>query len=79
MSGATGYEPAAAAKLVEQLEAADRRSAAGLAWWRLKGLVLHGYFTSERVQKEVLKVQVMPGRFDGCVPMTAPAGGHTHG
>lgn len=77
--GGAGNEPAAALALVETLEQGDRRSTAGLAWWRLKGLVLHGYFTSERVQKEVLKGQVMPGRFDGCVPTTAPAGGPHHG
>ena len=35
----------------------------------LKGMVVYGYFTAERVMKEVLKVQVIPGRFDGCVPL----------
>lgn len=61
-------------KLVEQLERGDRRSAESRAWWRLKGLVLHGYFTSERVQKEVLKVNIMPGKFDGGAPMAAVGG-----
>ena len=50
---------------------ADRRSSAARAFARLKGLVVHGYFTSERVQKEVLKVEVMPGRWDGAAPMPA--------
>lgn len=61
-------------KLVEQLERGDRRSVESRAWWRIKGLVLHGYFTSERVQKEVLKVNIMPGKFDGGAPMAAVGG-----
>lgn len=48
---------------------ADRQAPDVRAWSRLKGLVVHGYFTSERVQKEVLKTVVMPGRFDGNAPM----------
>ena len=48
------------------------------AWQRLKGLVVHGYFTSERVQKDVLKTVIMPGRFDGNAPMKAATGG-SHG
>ena len=32
-----------------------------MRWSRLKGLVVHGYFTSERVQKDVLKTVIMPG------------------
>jgi len=38
------------------------------AYATLKGMVVYGYFTSERVMKEVLKVRVIPGRFDGCAP-----------
>lgn len=38
------------------------------AFGRLKSLTLYGYFTSERVQKEVLRTVIIPGRFDGCVP-----------
>jgi len=77
-SGATGYEPEAAAKLIDTIEKGDRRSPAARAWWRLKGLVVHGYFTSERVQKGVLKVNITPGRFEGAAPMSAAAGGHDH-
>lgn len=50
---------------------ADRQAPEARAYARLKGLVVHGYFTSERVQKEVLKVEIMPGRFDGAAPMPA--------
>lgn len=63
---------AVAIEAIERL--ADRRAEPQHTWWRLKGLVVHGYFTSERVQKEVLKVVVMPGRFDGAAPMPARAG-----
>jgi gluconate 2-dehydrogenase gamma chain len=47
----------------------DRAQQPARTYWRLKGLVVHGYFTSERVMKDVLKAQVMPGRFDGNAPM----------
>jgi gluconate 2-dehydrogenase gamma chain len=36
---------------------------------RLKGLVIFGYFTSAVVMKEILKVQIIPGRYDGSVPV----------
>lgn len=38
---------------------------------RLKSLTIYGYFTSERVQKEVLQTVIIPGRFAGCVPFPA--------
>jgi hypothetical protein len=41
----------------------------------VKGLVIHGYFTSERVQRDVLKTEIMPGRFDGAADMPARNGG----
>ena len=46
----------------------DRTADPARTYWRLKGLIVHGYFTSEAVMKDVLKVQVMPGRFDGAAP-----------
>jgi hypothetical protein len=46
----------------------DRRAEPQRTYWRLKSLVVHGYFTSEPVMKDVLKVQVMPGAFDGNAP-----------
>ena len=48
---------------------ADKQAPEARAYSRLKGLVLHGYFTSERVQKDVLKTKIMPGRFDADAPM----------
>ena len=62
-------ERGAAIGAVEQI--ADRRTPATRAHWQLKGLIIHGYFTSERVQKELLKFEMMPGRFDGSAPMRA--------
>lgn len=65
---------------VEAMErGSDRRSEPARTYWRLKGLIVHGYFTSERVMKDVLKVEIMPGSFDGSAPMPLPAaqrGGH---
>jgi hypothetical protein len=58
--------------VIDAIEHLPRRSdEPARAYWRLKGLVIHGYFTSERVAKDVLHVQVMPGRFEGSMPMPA--------
>ncbi|HEX9755689.1 MAG TPA: gluconate 2-dehydrogenase subunit 3 family protein [Gemmatimonadales bacterium] len=40
---------------------------------RLKQLTVVGYFTSERVMREILADPIIPGRFDGCIPV-APRG-----
>jgi hypothetical protein len=53
----------------------DRTSVASRGYSRVKGLVVHGYFTSEQVQRDVLKTQIMPGRFDGAADMPARSGG----
>ena len=71
--------PDARSTLLDSLDQPlDRQAPEARAWQRLKGLVIHGYFTSERVQKEVLKTVIMPGRFDGNAPMKAATGG-SHG
>jgi hypothetical protein len=44
------------------------------AWATIKELAVYGYFTSEIVQTQVLRVQIIPGRFDGCIPIQADAG-----
>ncbi len=41
---------------------------------RLKSYVLHGYFTSERVQREVFHTNITPGRYFGCNPLPATGG-----
>jgi gluconate 2-dehydrogenase gamma chain len=76
--------PAARPATIDAIESAsDRRSEPSRTYWRLKGLIVHGYFTSEPVMKKVLKVEIMPGRFDGAAPMPQKAthveGGHSHG
>lgn len=69
------------AQIVEAIEqAANRRAEPMRTYWRLKGLLIHGYFTSERVSKEVLHVEVMPGRFEGSAPLaTKPASSSSRG
>jgi hypothetical protein len=67
---------AASEAAVEALEkAADRRAEPQRTYWRLKGLILHGYFSSERVMKDVLKFEIMPGRFVGDASVPARSGG----
>ena len=39
------------------------------AFATLKQLTIHGYFTSELVMKDVTRHPVIPGRFDGCIPL----------
>ncbi|MFI5311558.1 MAG: hypothetical protein ACHQQ3_10015, partial [Gemmatimonadales bacterium] len=74
--GFVGATTAVRESFVREFEArGDRRSDPGRAYWRLKSLVIHGYFTSERVMKDVLKVEIMPGRFDGAAPMPVKGGG----
>jgi hypothetical protein len=65
-----GLSPESQKSLLDALDQpVDRQAPDARAWQRLKGLVIHGYFTSERVQKDVLKTVVMPGKFDGNAPM----------
>src|SRR6476469_6184497 len=55
--------------MIESLEKGDRGVEPSRTYWSLKGLVVHGYFTSERVMRDVLKVNVMPGKFEGAAPV----------
>ncbi|HVX38398.1 MAG TPA: gluconate 2-dehydrogenase subunit 3 family protein [Gemmatimonadaceae bacterium] len=73
-AGLDQLDPAA----IADLEAAtDRRAEPQHTYWRLKGLIVHGYFTSEPVWKNVLKVEIMPGKFEGGAPLQRAArGGH---
>jgi hypothetical protein len=80
----TDLQPDVRAAVVDAIEAAsDRRVEPNRTYWRLKGLIVHGYFTSEPVMKRVLKVEIMPGKFDGAAPMPHRAshseGGNAHG
>jgi glucoside 3-dehydrogenase (cytochrome c) hitch-hiker subunit len=65
-----GLSPESQKSLLDALDQpVDQQAPDARAWQKLKGLVVHGYFTSERVQKDVLKTVIMPGRFDGNAPM----------
>lgn len=64
-----GLAPEARGKMIEALETGARDTEPARTYWRLKGLVVHGYFTSEPVMKNVLKTVVMPGRFEGAAPV----------
>ena len=68
-SSLSDLAPGARATVIASIEAAtDRRAEPARTYWRLKGLVIHGYFTSERIQTMVLKTPVMPGKFVGDAP-----------
>lgn len=65
---------AAQTRIVEPLDRATTRTTpAERTYGRLKGLVIHGWYTSARVQREVLQTQIIPGRFDGAAPHVVPA------
>jgi hypothetical protein len=66
---------------IESIEGlTDRRAEPARTYWRLKDLVIYGYFTSEPVMKNVLKVVVMPGKFEGAAPMPTKSASPTgHG
>jgi hypothetical protein len=60
-------------ELLTSLDAANTdKSGAGLAFARLKGLTVYGYFTSMTVQQDILKTQMFFNGYDGNVPF-APA------
>jgi hypothetical protein len=63
-----------AAKKVELLTALDAaredKAGAGLAFGRLKALTVYGYFTSARVEQEILKLQMFFNGYQGSVPFT---------
>jgi hypothetical protein len=68
-----GLDANARGASIERLEGVrDRRAEPQRTYWRLKGLIVHGYFTSEQVMADVLKVQVIPGAYNGNAP-------HPHG
>ena len=71
--GFTALPPADRDALVRRLDAAaPRTTPAERTYGRLKGLVMHGWYTSERVQREVVRTEIMPGRFAGDAPHVVP-------
>lgn len=55
----------------------DAQGGAGRAFGELKRLTVYAYFTSETVQKNVLKTVIWPGRYDGCVNVALQGSGGT--
>jgi hypothetical protein len=53
----------------------EAQDGAGRAFGELKRLTVYGYFTSEPVQKNILKTEMWPGRYDGCVTVTLQGSG----
>ena len=54
--------------LLQSLDGAEGPpTSAEAAFNRLKSLTIYGYFTSEKVMKEVTRDPLIPGRFQGCV------------
>jgi hypothetical protein len=70
--GFAGMSYAQKADVLTTLDAARQETAgAGHAFGRLKALTVYGYFTSQKVQREVLKTQVMfMDGYKGNVPFT---------
>ena len=71
LAGLAEIDRRAAGRPADLLPALDGRKgepgSAEAEFARLKSLVIYGYFTSERVVKEVTRDPIIPGRFDGCV------------
>ena len=62
----SSLDAAAQAEVVGALDTpADRRTPEARAYSRLKGLVVYGYFTAERVQSDVLHSTIFHERFQG--------------
>ena len=53
----------------------DARDGAGRTFGELKRLTVYAYFTSETIQKNVLKTVMWPGRYDGCVSVALQGAG----
>ena len=73
-SGASRFVDLGAARKTELLAALDSaradKAGAGLAFGRLKGLTVYGYFTSKPVQQKILKTRMFFDGYQGNVPFT---------
>lgn len=69
--GFTTAPPARRTELLSALDAArGDKVGPGFAFGRLKALTVYGYFTSEPVQRDVLKTQMFFDGYHGDVPFT---------
>jgi hypothetical protein len=72
--------PAERALTLTALDGAREASeGAGFTFGHLKRLTVYGYFTSEAVQTNVLKTNMWPGRYDGCVGVVLQGAGSQGG
>jgi hypothetical protein len=72
--GSSRFVDLPATRKIELLTALDGaredKAGAGLAFGRLKGLTIYGYFTSKVVDQEILKTQMFFNGYQGNVPFT---------
>lgn len=73
-------EEAKQIELLKTMEAADHAArdtdnkAHNDFFTQLKGLVMMGYFTSEKVGTELLAYEPVPGPYQGCIPLSETSG-----
>ncbi len=74
-----GGTPGQQVDLLTALEAEARRNPASQRptpfFSRIKSLTISGYYTSELGMRDELHYEVIPGSYDGCVPLSHRAGG----
>lgn len=69
-------ETAAATSEIAWAEArADQPTAGQRTLRRIKSWTVHAWITSETVQKTVIRTNITPGRYEGCVPRPPAIGG----
>jgi hypothetical protein len=54
--------------------AADSQDKPGTFFQQIRELTILGYFTSEPVAKNITHYDPIPGRFEGCIPLTETGG-----
>ncbi|MBL8549006.1 MAG: gluconate 2-dehydrogenase subunit 3 family protein [Hyphomonadaceae bacterium] len=71
----TRLDAAAQASALQKLDEAAfaQNAATGEAWRAIKSLIATGYYTSEAGASRELQYELVPGRFDPDVPLTADA------
>lgn len=68
--GFTEVYPAGRAEFLASIDGKDgERGSVEAAYRRLKDAIIFGYLTSEPVAKLLATTPIIPGRFDGCVPV----------
>ena len=65
-----GLAPAKKVELLTILDSASGTAGAGHAFARIKALTVYGFFTSKRVEQEILKPRMFFNGYQGNVPFT---------